>query len=187
MSDIRQENWLPVPDTGDFYEASSLGRIRSKDRVIHKINRWGHLAPLRLAGRVLKHWADANGYATVYVCFDGKRIAKNSHRLVASAFHGDGAGRDVNHKDGKKANNCADNLEWLTRAENMKHARDTGLVNDERPIFAEPKLGGEIIRFRSVSEAMRAVGASRTANIISAAKGRIPSAYGYHWQYEVAA
>lgn len=187
MADNLQETWLPIPDTGELYEASSLGRIRSKDRVIHKINRWGQLAPLRIAGRILKPWADAGGYLVIYVCFDGHRIAVNVHRLIALAFLGNDHGRHVNHIDGDKQNNRAENLEWCTRVENMAHARALGLVHDCKPILATPKRGGAVIRFQSVSDATRAMGASRNANIISAAKGRIPSAYGYHWQYEVAA
>ncbi len=29
---------------------------------------------------------------------------------------------EINHKDGNKANNHKDNLEWMTRAENVKHS-----------------------------------------------------------------
>ncbi len=142
---------------------------------------------LHKAGRVLRPWSDAGGYLVVYVCFDGQRIATNVHRLIAAAFHGEGGERHVNHIDGNKTNNHPENLEWCSRAGNMAHARRTGLLNDRKPLIAVPKDGGEAIRFTSVTEAARAMGATRNANILSAAKGRIPSAYGYRWEYENAA
>lgn len=49
------------------------------------------------------------------------------HRLVALHFITKGDGNEVNHKDGNKRNNHRSNLEWVTRAENMSHAKATGL------------------------------------------------------------
>ena len=50
------------------------------------------------------------------------------HRLVALKHIPNPEGKsDVNHKDGNKRNNDPSNLEWVTRAENIKHAWDTGL------------------------------------------------------------
>lgn len=127
------EIWLPIPDTGDLYEASSLGRIRSKDRVIYRLCRWGHMIEMHKKGRVLTPWSDANGYHTVYICFDGQRIAASTHRLVARAFvPGHFEGAHVNHRDGDKLNNEPGNLEWCTRSQNMHHAYRSGLYQHRR-------------------------------------------------------
>lgn len=50
------------------------------------------------------------------------------HRLVAQLFIPNVENkREVNHKDGNKHNNRADNLEWVTTSENRIHAYQLGL------------------------------------------------------------
>ena len=55
------------------------------------------------------------------------------HRLVAEAFCEKTNGKTtVNHIDGNKRNNNADNLEWCTPRENVQHAYKTGLVKKKK-------------------------------------------------------
>jgi hypothetical protein len=50
------------------------------------------------------------------------------HRLVVQAFlPARQEGQETNHKDGNKNNNRADNLEWVTPSENLKHSYRLGL------------------------------------------------------------
>ncbi len=76
----------------------------------------------------LKPFVEAHGYlqVTLYKDMVGSKI--RVHRLVAEAYCRKSNSKNwVNHKDGIKANNNASNLEWCTPAENIKHARETGL------------------------------------------------------------
>ncbi|QHR65454.1 HNH homing endonuclease [Escherichia phage nepoznato] len=79
-------------------------------------------------------------YKGVTICENGSRIEELQHRLIAKAFVPNPENKPfVNHKDGNKLNNCADNLEWTTEQENTLHAMSTGLrrtevINDYRPI-----------------------------------------------------
>lgn len=69
------------------------------------------------------------GYTVISVVMDNTPKIKRVHRMVAETYHVDSEfyGLDVNHKDGNKANNHGDNLEWCTRSHNIKHAIDLGL------------------------------------------------------------
>ncbi len=75
--------------------------------------------------RKLKPWINKGGYKVVTI--DGKK--HTVHRLVAFAFiHNFNSSQNhVNHLDGDKLNNNANNLEWCTQAENNLHAYSTGL------------------------------------------------------------
>jgi hypothetical protein len=82
-------------------------------------------------GRTLKKVLDPDGYETVCLHKDGKQRNQRVHRLVAKAFIGDNdSSMSVNHKDGNKLNNAVDNLEWMTFADNNKHAYKNGLKNN---------------------------------------------------------
>ena len=76
----------------------------------------------------------ARGY--YYVCLkngDRKRTYAY-HRILAESLLPKPDGyHEVNHIDGDKKNNRIENLEWVTRSENHKHAYRLGLQTVNRP------------------------------------------------------
>jgi len=105
---------LPIDGYMGWYEVSSLGQVRRIKAGPH--TRFGHLLKLQV---------HKDGYLFVDLCKDGKQHHLLVSRLVCTAFHGKcPLGKNCNHIDGKKANNRADNLEWVTPSENCKHRHE---------------------------------------------------------------
>ena len=66
-----------------------------------------------------------NGYLRVYIRRDSanKREDVYIHRIVATLFIPNPNNLpEVNHKDSNPQNNCVENLEWVTRKENLEYA-----------------------------------------------------------------
>lgn len=79
--------------------------------------------------RWLKQSISGKGYLAVALDGGGFTERRLVHRLVAQVFVDNPNNREVvNHIDGNKKNNCRDNLEWCTLAENIRHHRSKGLV-----------------------------------------------------------
>ncbi|MBO4736598.1 MAG: HNH endonuclease [Paludibacteraceae bacterium] len=111
------EIWKPIVYRNikpDMYEVSNYGNFRNI-----KTN------------HVLKPCQSEKGYWMLgFRCTDEKSRILKIHRIVAWMFVPgyDELHDEVNHKDGNKSNNHADNLEWTTRSENIRHGFTTGLI-----------------------------------------------------------
>ncbi len=105
------EQWKPVKGYEGFYSVSSEGRVRRD-------------APGKGAhtGAILSELKHPQGYRFVKLSTGNVNKAHLIHRLVAGAFCKKAEGKNVvNHYDGDKANNGADNLSWVTVQENNQH------------------------------------------------------------------
>lgn len=125
------EVWRPVPGFEDHYEVSACGQVKRIAPASTPDGR-GH-GGTRL-GRVLKPAQTSSGYLTVSLFVRGKSTPTLVHRLVTAAFLGPRPdGHEVNHRDGDKRNNVVANLEYVTRAQNVRHAFAMGLNQGRGP------------------------------------------------------
>lgn len=140
------EIWLVVDGWGGRYEISNLGNVRSLGQLMM---------------RQSVHYK--NGYRSILFKLKGAQKRVTVHSLVARYFIENPLGlKEVNHKDGDKANNRADNLEWCTRSCNCLHAIRTGLrpVNgSQKSILAIKDVA--VQEFQSISQACATLKISR--------------------------
>lgn len=61
----------------------------------------------------------------------------------------------INHKDGNKYNNYCGNVKWVTYSENNKHALDSGLRGDKRPVSVKNHITNTIINYESLTTAAK--------------------------------
>lgn len=121
---LEGEEWRPVTvePYGEHYDVSNLGRVR---RRTPRPSRGRGIRP----GGLLKPSLSSTGYVDVAFSSGGTASYHNLvHHLVAGAFIGPRPdGMVINHKDGNKSNNCADNLEYVTQKQNSVHSYETGM------------------------------------------------------------
>ena len=76
--------------------------------------------------RIIRPSLDKNGYRRVSLSVNGKTYYRRMCRLVAISFIPNPEDKpQVNHKNGIKADDCAENLEWCTVGENINHAYES--------------------------------------------------------------
>lgn len=131
--------------------------------------------------RPMKQYQNEYGYMMCALSKNGKSKTVRVHRLVANAFVPNPNDLpQVNHKDGNKTNNHADNLEWVDNSGNIMHRYyklGLGTMRKVRCI----ETG---VVYQSQREAERLTGING-ANISSCCTHRpkYNTAGGYHWEF----
>lgn len=141
-----------------YPESYSFSKKHWKDingyEGIYQINSDGQILSLN-TNRILKPHSDKDGYLLVNLYKNKIQKSFKVHRLVAEYFINTEKKETVNHKDGNKKNNKAENLEWATRSENNKHAFDIGLKIQKADYLkkkVQASKDGNVIEFDSVKE-----------------------------------
>lgn len=104
-----------IPGFEGLYAITEAGRV------------WGYARHRSRAGwrKTITNWS---GYERIQLRKDSKYHYSSVHRLVAMTYIPNLNGySEVNHIDGNKQNNSAENLEWCTHSQNIRHADLTGL------------------------------------------------------------
>lgn len=121
------------------------------------------------------------GYEFVVLSNNGYRKNYYVHRLVAEAYIDNPNNLStVNHKDENRTNNCVDNLEWLSRLDNLNYGtrgERSCISNSKKVLCVELKKV-----FDSVNSAATALNLHQP-NISACCKGRLKTTGGYHWEY----
>lgn len=163
-----EEIWKDIKDYNGLYQVSNMGRIRGLDRYVETSK--GTL--LFVKGKILKicYNKRINVYE-VHLRKDNKRKCFKIHRLVAEAFINNDdpiKKTTVNHIDGDRSNNKADNLEWCSYSENEKHAYEILNRQKNRASYAKRhciainKIEGTEEHYKSIEAASRGTNISVT-------------------------
>lgn len=154
-----KEIWKPCKNYSEQYEVSSFGRIRNKKN-----------------GNI-KAVSDHHGYKTTTLCKETRYV----HRLVAEVFVPNPNNRpEVNHINGNKADNRAENLEWCTKKINIQHAKrmlHRTFGAHRHVLCVETK---EV--FESTKDFERKTGCSAAA-VRRVLCGDAKTSCGLHWEY----
>jgi len=186
---LPNETWKDIPGHEGFYQASSLGRIRSLDRFVYSEYRTTQF----FKGRILKQrLCPKQGYLRVSL---GVKTKFFSHRLIAETFLENKDGKKtVNHVDFVKHNNVITNLEWASQKENIIHSYLAGRYNNiNHPKGKDHKnskkinqldISGSIVKtWDSISDIARHynLSTSITQYNLKKKKGLF---FGYKWEYK---
>ena len=120
-----KEIWKSIPGYETHYEASSLGRIRSKERMVSDI-RDNKIRRRIFNPRILSpNIASKGGRPSVMLSVQGKTKRVLISRLVCLAFHGLPPENKTNvlHYNDNGAENVPENLRWGTLKENAADMR----------------------------------------------------------------
>lgn len=154
------EQWRNIKEF-DNYFVSNQGRIMNGK-----------------TGRILRPADDGHGYEQVCLSKNGQRTMKRISRLVGEAFiDNPNELETINHIDQDKRNNKVDNLEWLSRGDNVRYSL-------AKPVEQYDLFSGELLATYPSANAVERLTGYYQGNISKVCRGQYKKAYGYIWKYQ---
>lgn len=168
------EEWKDI-DGFPGYQVSNSGYVRSYWEKRRCPNGYGTYRHYNDTPHILPMSDDGNGYMKVFMRSEntGKSYCKKVHKLVAEAFipKPDGDDYTVDHiRSGgeNKLDNSVDNLQWLSRRDNIQKAYrdgmcDSRIASQNKSIIAIDLWTNEEQYFHSIGDAAYELGIDRTS------------------------
>lgn len=148
-----EEIWKDIPNYNG-YQASSLGRIRTYNKVSHTERHgdrhWeNRILKFKPSNSINSKAIQGTGYR-VSLWKEGKCKDLLVARIIATTFLENliDTKMTVNHKDGVRTNNNISNLEWLSLSDNIKYGFENGQYKQTKTVLWNDN---EILEFRSMS------------------------------------
>lgn len=113
---MQNEIWVDIPDYEGLYQISSLGRVKSLQRVIER----GNGKKYTVSEKMLKH-SLRNGYPIVQLYKDKKRKTMKIHKIMQRAFKIGDVDLHIDHIDRNRQNNHLSNLRAVSQRQNTQN------------------------------------------------------------------
>lgn len=134
MTNCKKETWKNIEGYETFYKISNLGRVKSLAKTITRKD--GEVR--NLSEKIIKPFLTKKGYKQIVLTKDGDKKKHYIHRLVALAFISNPDQLpEVNHINEDKLDNAVENLEWLSRLDNMRHGTLQARLAETRKLRIE--------------------------------------------------
>ena len=171
---MNNEVWKQLEDYPNYF-VSNTGKIRNVK-----------------TGRELSQYLMPNGYLSLHLHKNNKEKGFLVHRLVAETFIDNSNNCDtVDHLNGIKTDNRAENLQWLSRSDNVKRFYEVQITEEQRKEFKtnlQKSIGRQVQCietgkiYKSTREADKEYGFCG-GTVSQVARGNLKSIHGLHFRY----
>lgn len=172
---VMKEAWRDIPGYEGYYQASTLGRIRSVDRVVLRNGKF----PVRWRGRIVVQFHHNSSTPYFKVSLNKQNCQKSwlVHQLVMLTWVGSvPLGFEVRHSGNGYADNSLYNLSYGSRSDNEKDKERDGTGRHTKVRRSDG------VEFASINEAAKQTDCW-ASKITAVCRGWRKTAGGYGWVY----